>query len=43
MNDLIGKNTDEIEKKYSFCWYVEFKPKEMFGFDSEEHNRLMRV
>jgi len=43
MDELIGKNTDEIERKSDFCWYVEFKPKEIFGFDREEHNRLMEV
>jgi hypothetical protein len=41
MNELIGKNTDEIEKENEFYWYVEFKSKEMFGFDREEHDKLM--
>lgn len=42
MNYLIGKNTKEIERENKFYWYVEFKPKEMFGFDLEEHNKLMK-
>ncbi|NCN98982.1 hypothetical protein COU62_02690 [Candidatus Pacearchaeota archaeon CG10_big_fil_rev_8_21_14_0_10_35_219] len=43
MNELIGRNTDEIEKENEFYWYVEFKSKEMFGFDREEHGKLMET
>lgn len=40
---MIGKDIEEIEKNNGFCWYVEFKPEKMFGFDLNEHNRLMEV
>ena len=43
MNNMIGKNTEEIERENKFYWYVEFKPKEIFGFDLEEHNKLMKT
>ena len=40
---MIGKKTKDIEKKNNFKWYVEFKPKDVFGFDLEEHNKLMEI
>jgi|SRR3989344_3090075 len=43
MNNLIGKSTELVEKENNFLWYVEFKPKSLFGFDLEEHDKLMGV
>ena len=40
---MIGKEIEKLEKENKFCWYVEFKPKKMFGFDLEEHNKLMNA
>jgi len=40
---MIGKSIEEIEKEKSFDWYVEFKPKEILGFDLEEHKRTSKA
>ena len=43
MKDSIGKSIERLKTENNFCWYVEFKPKNMFGFDLEEHNKLVEV
>jgi len=43
MNNLIGKDMEELEREKGFDWYVEFKSRKMFGVDLEEHRRLMNV
>lgn len=40
---MIGKCIEELEKENGFDWYVEFKPKDFFGFDLEEHRKLIEV